>query len=1702
MHCSNGSFLNISLLLFLSLACLGTAFSQSISCTADVAMHSYFKENPVARDSWSTFLQQSQNKKTLAQGCAQNYVIPTVFHVFHNDGPDSVPVSQLQSALQNANLDFQGLNSDFDDVNPVFKDIRGTLDITFALATLDPDGNPTTGVNYYPAASGLGSGANHPDIAQYAWDNYRYLNVYVLLDLYDDGETTHAGVSWFPSTLMSDDATARVVYNYQYLGDHGSSVADPEFQSVFTHVLGHWLGLSHTFANGCTGDGDGIADTPPTEGLSGCADDAMSCGNVVNRENYMAFSPCYRMFSKGQAARMAEVLNQHPARRSLWQWDNLEATGTEDFYKKGDLIAEFTTQNKTVTSGDEVCFTDISCGFPTEWEWTFEGGDIDSADQANPCIKYCEPGTYEVSLIVKNESGESAPYTLTISVLPAPGLQADFTASDTVMIAGTEVIFKDMSLGAVESWNWTLEGGDPATSNQQHPSSIFRAPGTYTITLTTSNCLGEVDSFAREVTVFNYDPTPFGCKPAFYQTINRNSSLLQYDASNVDVGFNWIADFGYEVNATAYNPLDNYIYTIQRYGVPNLIRVHADGSMVDLGDLNGLPGNVYVGDITATGEYYIKNGGNTVYKVDISTMQVTSFNTNITFAAADWAYRKQDNTLYGGGGNGTLYALDLTTQTVSAYPVTGLGNGTYGAAFITQDGALFLAENSSGNIFKVDIENLSARYIVNGPSTGLNDGASCPNAPSPFIAHIFSKNDSICIEPGGFAFVDILENDEAYLNNIEHSTYELLVQPSFGTVIYDTGSGTISYNSLGTPAFDSLVYAICGDNPKYPACDTATVYFFPPSVSSTTVTLCEGEFYTLGDEIFWEEGTYRYAFTNTRGCDSTVTLNLMVEKPRVSTEKITICAGESYEFHGVTYSEEGTYQQVAMTDHGCMATNTLVLDVVDPVSFSLTETICEGEVYGVGDSLYSTSGQYTTHLSTSIGCDSIVTLHLIVEAPEEIIEEQTICEGESYFFHGDNYSEEGVYQQAGTTPNGCLQTNTLHLQVIPTSFTEMTAIICEGESYPVGDSLYNTTGVFTNILSSHQGCDSVVTVDLAVEKPPEIRQEVSICEGESYTFQGNEFSTEGIYHRPDFTPNGCLRNNILTLHVIPTVSTQLTASLCEGEEFRVGNTSYSESGVFSNVLSSSTGCDSVVTLNLQVAEHSEEEIFVDLCEGETILVGNSEYSQAGVYTDIIPNAAGCDSIITCHVNLHYPSETVIDTTTCHPEKAGTEIITYTDAFGCDSVIIVHTRLLPDNDCFVLAASEGSTLYCNESKGNIAISVSVGTAPFTVTWTGPNAGTATINNLNDTLQISGMPAGRYQISVTDANNHIVQIQEEIIVVEPPTLSTSTSVFADFGMPCQNDNDGIAHVSISGGTPPYSIQWSTGDTIATVENLAPGTYSVLVIDATDCMFEEELTLTAPPPLEVGLEISEIDCFEETQGYIIVEATGGMPPYQYSLNGGEVQSSNTFADLPTGTYRVEIIDSFGCITSEIVWVNVPLPVEVNLGLDTTIMLGDAITLQAIVNMPMYALDTIMWSGLDDMDCEMCLEQVITPLVSTTYGIMVMDSNGCRSEADLTIQVDREIRIYAPNAFSPNGDGVNDIFTLYSNDPAIVEISKLQIFSRWGDQVFTNENFQPGDHSEGWDGNFRGQTMNAAVFAWYAIVETIDGRTELLKGDVTLVR
>jgi gliding motility-associated-like protein len=146
-------------------------------------------------------------------------------------------------------------------------------------------------------------------------------------------------------------------------------------------------------------------------------------------------------------------------------------------------------------------------------------------------------------------------------------------------------------------------------------------------------------------------------------------------------------------------------------------------------------------------------------------------------------------------------------------------------------------------------------------------------------------------------------------------------------------------------------------------------------------------------------------------------------------------------------------------------------------------------------------------------------------------------------------------------------------------------------------------------------------------------------------------------------------------------------------------------------------------------------------------------------------------------------------------------------------------------------------------------------------------------------------------------------------------------------------------------------------------------------------------------------------------------------------------------------------------------------------------------------------VWNGLSNPDCPNCLTQPVAPIITTTYSVSIATHDGCSDQDSMTIFVERNIDVYVPNIFSPNGDGINDRLVISGGeDVAIIE--SLMIYDRWGDLVYSVKNILPDDPDAGWDGRSKGQNVNPGVFAYRMMVRFKDGRMENRYGDVTIIR
>src|SRR5690606_11569818 len=381
----------------------------------------------------------------------------------------------------------------------------------------------------------------------------------------------------------------------------------------------------------------------------------------------------------------------------------------------------------------------------------------------------------------------------------------------------------------------------------------------------------------------------------------------------------------------------------------------------------------------------------------------------------------------------------------------------------------------------------------------------------------------------------------------------------------------------------------------------------PTFVVNLVETICEGESVSLGGNVYNTSGNQTETVNTTTGCDSVVNLELIVNPTFAVNLVETICEGESVSLGGNVYTTTGNYSEILTTATGCDSIVNLELTVNPTFAVNLVETICEGESVSVGGNSYTTTGNYSEILTTTTGCDSIVNLNLTVNPTFAVNLVETICEGESVSIGGNDYNTSGNYSESLTTTTGCDSIVNLNLIVRPTLVVNLFPYTTHFRCVSVGGNSYTTTGNYSEILTTASGCDSLVTLDLTVNPTFAVNLVETICEGESVSVGGNVYTTSGNYSETLTTATGCDSLVNLELIVNPTFAVNLVETICEGESVSLGGNVYNTSGNYSETLTTTTGCDSIVNLELTVNPTFAVNLVETICEGESVSICWNDY---------------------------------------------------------------------------------------------------------------------------------------------------------------------------------------------------------------------------------------------------------------------------------------------------------------------------------------------------------------------------------------------------------------------------------------------------------------------------------------------------------------
>ncbi len=823
----------------------------------------------------------------------------------------------------------------------------------------------------------------------------------------------------------------------------------------------------------------------------------------------------------------------------------------------------------------------------------------------------------------------------------------------------------------------------------------------------------------------------------------------------------------------------------------------------------------------------------------------------------------------------------------------------------------------------------------------------------------------------------------------------------------------------------------------------------------------------------------------------------------------------------------GTNYTITVTDgDGLIIVTFGEITEPQPIVNNLDTTLCFGETLMVGNTTYSTSGPILENLTSALGCDSLVTGTLIILDDITTNLDLTECFGTTITVGTADYTTTGPINEILTAQNGCDSTVTGFLTILPEIVTDQDFTLCFGESVNVGNSTYASSGDFVDVLPAANGCDStintsviilnelIVSANLVTEASglgaaDGVAEAVAMGGSGNYSYSWSNASAGNVASNLTGGQTYCVtvtddtncsaEDCVVILFPVDIQSAFINDTLdCPGDTngtltFTAFNGQAPYNYTWQNADNSLNGSGDVLVeggtttvdnlpagvYSIEISDQWGSGFFtIEIIEADPIVITLENQTDASCFGEcngslevsvvggVLPHTFQWSSV---------PDNANLVNNLC----ADPYSLTVTDANGCS---MTWSGQINEPDEFIISLEETNPVSCNGGDDGIATLTTNGT-PIDIIWN--TGGTST--------ELTNLSATTYSVTVTNSDNCTA---EASININEPLSAISSVISITSDISCNGESDAIISIAASGGAG-FTYVWSNGLTGDELENLGPGAYQVTITDQNGCEAFDEVILSEPSLMSADLTTIEVNCLDgENSGGILVDTViGGSGSYLYSLNVSTFGTTPEFLGLEAGAYEVFIQDANGCVESFSTLVDSPGEIEVDLGDDFTLDLGESTILEAFTTSQNPIFD---WS-IDS--CIGCPEVQIMPVEAGMYAVTVTDSlSGCSATDEIIVMIDKQRDVFIPNVFSPNYDGTNDVFKVFVG-PSVAQINSFRVFSRWGGVMFERTDIMPNEDI-GWDGTIKGKDAPEGVYVYIMEIEFVDGLTRLYRGDVSMVR
>ena len=1065
---------------------------------------------------------------------------------------------------------------------------------------------------------------------------------------------------------------------------------------------------------------------------------------------------------------------------------------------------------------------------------------------------------------------------------------------------------------------------------------------------------------------------------------------------------------------------------------------------------SGYPNSNGFSCLAANGSYLYYYDGYNVAAYDLTTGNQVGTATTIagysTLAQGGIAVDNCNNVYVGGQGVIKTFSFDGSTFTPHA-------DISLSGAF-TSDPVFDLRYNSATNLIYATGTGFIGTYVATLSTT-------CNTVGSYTVSNTHSCNSiTVHVSPAA---------------SLNPKVFSYVLTNSSGTIVSQLNSTTdtiyaITGLATGTYILQVQWNANCGGSS---VTDTISVNCNDTLAISRDTSICTGQPVTLtataslpGGTYLWSPGgattstihvspaaTTTYTVTCTPLSGPTMTASVTVtilHAPTVTVNDTTVCQGRSATLTATPNPAGGTYRWTP----GGATTQSITVTPASTTTYSVT--------YSLGTCGTATdSGKVT-----------------IAPPPTVTASNTSICPGQNATVTATPSQTGGTYLWA---PGGGT-TQSITVSPATTSYYTVT---------------YTIVGCIAATASDTVTINTVPTVSVNAQ---------SICQGQSATLTATPSLTGGTY---SWAPGGATTQSItvspattttytvtytatcgtavdsgvVTVAPTPTVTVN-SDTICQGQNATLTATPSRGGGTYSWSPGNS------VFSNITVSPSSTTTYTVSYSIPGCLVVNNS-----GTVNVVIPPVVPVDNASTClgqSATISANPTIAGGTFSWSPGGETTSGITVSPTI---TTVYTVTYAIPLSVCPPVSTSDtvtifafptlavSDTLVCLGASATLSVSPSVAGGSYI--WS-PGA------QVTQNITVTPATTSTYTVTYTFANCAPVTDSGTVTIAPLPFVSISI-----INAIC-TASDGQEIALASAGTAPYTYLWNdpSHTTASTLSGLvANSNYSVTVNDINHCTTTASgMVADSITPLPIANTITDITCHGLHNGAISISVPNcNNCTYQWS-NGmnGTIDSS-----LAPGTYILKVTDQNGCTSTASYTIADPAPATLSImPNDSTVIEDSLMVLYPVFGpYPQSSIVSYNWSPALGLSCTDCAQPVFSSVSGYySYSLVIDYNQGCQVTDSVNVIVVSQHFIYVPNAFTPNGNGTNDVYMVYPRGG--IRYISLSIFNRWGEKVF--ETLDPG---KGWDGTYKGQMQEPGVYIYTLGVTFDDNISISKKGSITLI-